>query len=147
MRSFYSDGPQETQAIGARLAQHLFPGALLLLRGDLGAGKTCFTQGIAAGLSVEGPVQSPTFVLISEYPDARIPLRHVDLYRLEREEELWGLGIDQRFSDGIWVVEWADRFPDFWPADRLEVLLEEEGEGRRLSFHATGPQHRSLEDV
>ncbi|HND34317.1 MAG TPA: tRNA (adenosine(37)-N6)-threonylcarbamoyltransferase complex ATPase subunit type 1 TsaE [Myxococcota bacterium] len=147
MRSYSSANPSETRALGQRLAEKLRPGHLILLHGDLGAGKTCFTQGIAAGLGVDGPVQSPTFILIAEYPAARVPLRHVDLYRLERTEEILALGLEERLDDGVWVVEWAERFADSWPADRLEVELQEEGEGRRLIFRATGADHRELEDV
>lgn len=147
MRSYSSADPSETRALGQRLAAKLRPGHLILLHGDLGAGKTCFTQGIAAGLGIEGPVQSPTFILIAEYPDARVPLRHVDLYRLERTEEILALGLEERLEDGVWVVEWAERFADHWPEDRLEVELQEEGEGRCLTFRATGADHRELEDV
>lgn len=147
MRSYDCATPADTRSLGARLAARLFPGALLLLRGDLGAGKTCFTQGIAAALGIEGPVQSPTFILIAEYPDARIPLFHVDLYRLKREEELWGLGMEQRAGEGIWVVEWAELFPNFWPEEHLEVQLEETEEGRRITLVGTGEKYRELEDV
>jgi tRNA threonylcarbamoyladenosine biosynthesis protein TsaE len=147
MRSYFSAHPADTRALGQRLSTRLGPGHLILLHGDLGAGKTCFTQGIAAGLGVEGPVQSPTFILIAEYPDARVPLRHVDLYRLEREEEVLALGLEERLDDGVWVVEWAERFEGHWPEDRLEVEFLEEGEGRRLNFRATGADHRELEDV
>ncbi len=147
MRSYFSAHPAETRELGRRLASRLRPGHLILLSGDLGAGKTCFTQGIATGLGIQGPVQSPTFVLIAEYPDARVPLRHVDLYRLERAEEILSLGLEERLEDGVWVVEWAERFEGYWPADRLEVELREEGEGRRLNFRATGADHQELEDV
>lgn len=142
-----SNSPEDTQALGQRLAMHLFPGSLLLLKGDLGAGKTCLTQGIAAGLGIEGPVQSPTFLLISEYPQAKIPLMHADLYRLEREEELWGLAIEERWDEGVWVVEWAERFPDFWPSDRLEIEIFDAGDHREIVLRATGPRHSELARV
>jgi tRNA threonylcarbamoyladenosine biosynthesis protein TsaE len=137
--------PDETAALGERLGQLLFEGAVVCLLGDLGAGKTCFTQGIARGLGVEGPVQSPTFILIAEYPEARVPLRHADLYRLRSEAEAASLGIEERAGvDGAWIVEWADRFPDLWPEDRLEVELRHTPEGRTVEARATGPRHAPL---
>lgn len=147
MRSWQCETPEETQQLGVRLGQALFPGALILLEGDLGAGKTCLAQGIAQGLGIRGPVQSPTFVLVQEYPEARIPLRHADVYRLRREEELWALGIEERLKEGVWVVEWASIFPDFWPEDHLKIQLEDTGTGRHIHFTAMGPRHQGLEDV
>lgn len=137
--------PTATAALGARLAERLFDGAVVLLEGDLGAGKTCFAQGVARGLGVVGPVQSPTFTLVQEYPDARVPLRHADLYRLERLEEALAIGIEERVGeDGAWLVEWADRFPDLWPADRLEIRIRDVAGGRELEVTATGPRHAAL---
>lgn len=145
MRGLVSPDPETTAALGARVGARLFDGAVILLSGDLGAGKTCFTQGLARALGVTGPVQSPTFVLVQEYPDARVPLRHADLYRLEREVEVLALGLEERVGyDGAWVIEWADRFPDLWPPDRLEVRLSHAGEGRRIEAVATGPRHAPL---
>jgi tRNA threonylcarbamoyladenosine biosynthesis protein TsaE len=138
----------DTTALGARLGARLFEGAVVCLHGGLGAGKTCFAQGIARGLGVEGTVASPTFVLVAEYPDARVPLRHADLYRLESEDELRALGIEERIgADGAWVIEWADRFPDAWPPDRLEVTLADHADGRVLTAVATGPRHTLLLDL
>ncbi len=134
-----------TAALGERLAALLVSGHVVLLQGELGAGKTCFAQGIARGLGVTGPVQSPTFVLIAEYPDARVPLRHADLYRLEDEADAAGLGIEERVgADGVWVVEWGERFPLLWPWDRLEVCLSHHPDGRVLTVRATGPRHAPL---
>lgn len=145
MRSLVTTSPESTAALGARVGARLFEGAVVLLAGDLGAGKTCFTQGLARALGVEGAVQSPTFVLVQEYPDARVPLRHADLYRLEREVEVLALGLEERVGyDGAWVIEWADRFPDLWPADRLELRLTHHGEARRIEAVATGPRHAAL---
>lgn len=136
-----------TRALGARLGARLFPGALVLLYGDLGTGKTSLAQGVAQGLGVAGPVQSPTFTLVSEYPEARVPLRHADLYRLEDPREAWALDLAERVGvDGAWVVEWPDRVgADTWPQDRLEIRLREgEGEGRVAQLRATGPLHARL---
>ena len=131
--------------LGAALGERLFEGAVVCLVGDLGAGKTTFAQGVARGLGVVGTVPSPTFVIVAEYPEARVPLRHADLYRVETEAELRGLGLEERVGEeGVWLVEWADRFPALAPADHLEVRLAHAGEGRRLTARATGPRHAPL---
>jgi tRNA threonylcarbamoyladenosine biosynthesis protein TsaE len=141
----HSPDPATTAALGARLGERLFEGAVVLLHGDLGAGKTCFAQGVARGLGIDGPVASPTFTLIHEYPEARVPLRHADLYRLDRLEEALAIGIEERVGvEGAWLVEWAERFPELWPADRLEIVLRHAGEGRDLAIEATGPLHTAL---
>ncbi len=150
MRRLVSPDPETTAALGARVAARLFDGAVVLLSGDLGAGKTCFSQGLARGLGVEGPVQSPTYVLVMEYPEARVPLRHADLYRLDRVEEAVALGLEERVGyDGAWVIEWSDRFPDLWPDDRLELRFShppaaEPSGGRVIEAVATGPRHAAL---
>lgn len=140
----HSPSPDATRAVGARLGRALVDGAVVCLRGGLGAGKTCFAQGVARGLGVTGVVASPTFVLIAEYPDARVPLRHADLYRIERPDEVLGLGLDERVGvDGAWLVEWPDRW-DGWPDDRLDVTLAGEADEREIVLEATGPRHAAL---
>jgi tRNA threonylcarbamoyl adenosine modification protein YjeE len=104
----------ETQRLGARLGALLEPGDVVLLHGDLGAGKTAFTQGIAAGMGVTTTVNSPTFTILKEY-FGRLPLFHFDLYRIESPEEVQTLGFEDYFdSDGVSVIEWAERgeYPD-----------------------------------
>lgn len=133
------------QALGERVGRALFPGAVVLLRGGLGAGKTTFAQGVARGAGVVGPVQSPTYALVHEYPGAHVPLRHADVYRLEAEAELVSAGLAERVGeDGAWLVEWADRFPDAWPPGRLEVELVPHPEGRELRVTATDAAHAAL---
>ena len=144
MTSLLSPNAATTAALGARVGARLFPGAVLCLSGDLAAGKT-FTQGIARALGVEGPVQSPTFILIQEYPSARVPLRHADLYRLESEADAVALGLEERVGiDGVWIIEWADRFPNLWPEDRLDIHFSHASSGRRVEAHARGPRHTAL---
>src|SRR3982751_6299894 len=102
----------ETAAIGRELAPSLSAGAVLLLSGDLGAGKTAFVRGLAEGLGVSrDEVSSPTFTLIQEYRGGRLPLFHVDLYRIEDLREFDELGLDEIAEDGVLAIEWAERLP------------------------------------
>src|ERR1700694_663949 len=101
--------PGETQALAARLAQRLEAGDVIWLSGDLGAGKTSFTQGLGRGLDIDVPINSPTFVLIREYA-GRLPLYHIDLYRLNDAREVAALGLpDYLAGNGVCVLEWAER--------------------------------------
>ena len=116
MALIISHNPQETFALGVQCAADLRRGDVLALAGDLGAGKTQFTKGLAAGLGVESEVTSPTFTLIHEYPGGRLPLFHIDLYRLEEEAEVLGIGLDDYLDgDGVTVIEWADKFTALMP--------------------------------
>src|SRR5687767_13614632 len=105
--------PADTEAFGIRLAQHLFPGAVVALIGSLGAGKTHLVRAIAIGLGIPNPavVNSPTFVLIQEY-DARLPIYHFDAYRLTKEAQFTDLGVHEYYErGGVCLIEWADRVP------------------------------------
>src|SRR5271155_2724089 len=115
----------ETDAFGHRLAQQLFPGAVVALIGTLGAGKTYLARAIAAGLGIANPdvVNSPTFVLIQEY-QARLPIYHFDAYRLPSEREFADLGVHEYFAgDGVCLIEWADKVPTCLPNERLEIRI------------------------
>jgi len=119
-----TDSPEATRAVAAALGEFLLPGDLVLLVGDLGAGKTAFTQGLARGLGVDGPVTSPTFTIVQEY-DGRLPLTHVDVYRLERVQDLHDLGFDELVDDGrVTIVEWGDLIAQALPADHLVVRID-----------------------
>ena len=116
--------PEQTRAFGANLASQLKAGDVLLLEGDLGAGKSELTRGIARGLGIAGPIGSPSFTILNVYEDGRVPLYHFDWYRLQSSEELYELGMDEYLGgDGIAVVEWPARCPDAWPAAYLRVTL------------------------
>jgi len=121
----------ETSAAGERFAQALKPGAVILLTGQLGAGKTAFVRGMAAGLgAAEDDVSSPTFTLIQEYRGGRSTLHHVDLYRL-KSVEIADLGLDELISgDDVVAIEWAERWPGR-PTDAIEVMIADAGEDRR----------------
>ena len=136
----------ETRRLGARLGRRLRAGDVVLLEGDLGAGKTVFAQGVGDGLDVEGPVTSPTFALIHEHA-GRTPLYHVDLYRLDGEADAAEIGLDEYLGgDGVAVVEWATRAPGLVPPDHLAVRIDL-GAGpqeRRLVFAARGARHAAV---
>ena len=111
-----SHSPTETLEFGRQLAAELQPGAVLALTGELGAGKTCLVKGIARGLGVEQEVTSPTFTLIHEYRGGRLPLYHVDLYRLDSIEQAVGIGIEEYLpGDGVTVIEWAEKIESLLP--------------------------------
>jgi len=126
---------EETREAGRRLAGKLKAGDVLALEGGLGAGKSEFTRGIAGGLGVRETVPSPSFTILNVYESGRLPLYHFDWYRLESEEELYELGMDEYLGgDGIAVVEWPERCPDVLPADCIRIRLENAGETcRRLT--------------
>jgi tRNA threonylcarbamoyladenosine biosynthesis protein TsaE len=136
-----------TEAFGRRLGALLFPGSVLSLVGQLGAGKTHLTRAIAEGLNVRNPaaVTSPTFVLVQEYV-ARLPIYHFDAYRLSGDREFLELGADEYFAgDGVSIVEWADRVPGAMPAERLEIRIEVVGETeRRFAVQSHGPRYDEL---
>jgi tRNA threonylcarbamoyladenosine biosynthesis protein TsaE len=128
-----SRSPEDTQAAGERLAGTLGPGDVVALTGELGAGKTCFVQGLARGLGIQGDATSPTFVLVNEYR-GRLPVHHVDAYRTESLSELLDLGLEEMFDGaGVTVVEWADRLGALLPARTVHVEIEGVGdEPRRI---------------
>ena len=127
---------EETRALGERLAGRLRAGDVLVLQGELGAGKSELTRGIAAGLGVSETVTSPSFTILNVYESGKCPLYHFDWYRLESEEELYELGMDEYLGgDGIAVVEWAERCPDAVPENVLRIRLEVTGgESRRITI-------------
>lgn len=137
--------PQETQELGEALGRGAVRGDVILLEGNLGAGKTCLTQGIALGLGIQGPVRSPTFILANEH-HGRLTLYHVDLYRLDALKEVEDLGLDDYIEgDGLTVVEWADKAPTYFPSQHLLVHLERTGEtSRRIRFTPRGQRYVDL---
>jgi tRNA threonylcarbamoyladenosine biosynthesis protein TsaE len=123
--------PEETRAAGARLARGLDPGDVVALRGDLGAGKTCFVQGLARGLGVRAWPTSPTFVLVNEYR-GELPLHHVDAYRVAVAAELVEVGLLELLDgDGVTVIEWADRVGALLPDRTIHVSIEGVGDEPR----------------
>jgi len=140
-----SRSPAATRAIGARLGAAARPGDVIALGGPLGAGKTELARGIARGLGVTEPVASPTFILVAEHA-GRVPLFHVDCYRLTGARDALAAGIlDERAADGVTVIEWAERLGAALPAGRLDVAIDGAGdEPRGLVLRATDPRHAIL---
>ena len=112
MMKFYTASPQETEELGRRLGAQLKPGAIIAYYGDLGAGKTAFTRGLARGLGIQDPITSPTYTIVNEY-EGRIPLFHFDMYRLSCSDELFDIGWEDYLSrSGVIAVEWSERVED-----------------------------------
>ena len=133
-RRFTTNSPEETIALGRELAKTLAPPKLVLLRGDLGAGKTTLVKGIAQGFhaAAEEDVTSPTFTLIHEYRGPSATLYHIDLYRVDTQRELETLGLDDLMSDrSILLIEWGEKFPRFVRERDVEIALESVGEDVR----------------
>ena len=130
-RTINTHSEEATAAVGRALAPTLSAGDVLLLYGDLGAGKTAFVRGLAEGLGISrDEVSSPTFTLIQEYRGGRLPLFHVDLYRIEDPREFDELGLDEIAEDGVLAIEWAERYPAP-PTARYRVRIEHAGEHER----------------
>ena len=137
--------PQELEYLGKRMAQFLQPGDFLALDGDLGAGKTLLTQGIAQGLGVTDEITSPTFTIIHEYESGKLPLYHMDVYRLKQPEELYDLGYEEYFyGQGVTVVEWAQIIEPLLPDEYLGMEIAVVPEGRELCFLPHGAHYEHI---
>jgi len=135
-------GPEATRQLAAAVAELARPGDVVLLAGDLGAGKTAFAQGFGSALGVGEPITSPTFTLVNRY-EGRLPLHHLDVYRLDRLEEVSDLGLEEFLDEeGVVLIEWGDRITPVLPADFLEVriTLGDGDDDRVLDLTAVGPR-------
>ena len=111
--NFYSDSPEQTEQIGAALGKLLTPGTVIAYEGDLGAGKTAFTRGLAKGLGAKDMVTSPTYTIVNEYLSGRLPLFHFDMYRLTSADDLWDIGWEDYLErGGVCAVEWSENVTD-----------------------------------
>jgi len=137
--TFISNSPPETEALGRRLADDAEAGSILALQGEMGSGKTLFTKGFVAGMGSNAAVSSPTFTIVHEYRDGRLPVYHFDFFRVESHQSLARLGLDDYlFGDGISVIEWADRFLEFIPEQARWILFEIKSENQRaVTFQGT----------
>ena len=131
---FITNSPEETEALGARLARALEPGAVVAFTGDLGAGKTAFVRGLARGLGIRDRVTSPTFTVVNEYEGGRLPLFHFDLYRLGCADELFDIGWEDYLArGGVCAVEWSERMEELLEPGTIRVDLRRgEDESRRV---------------
>lgn len=149
--TFRSDSVEATQAIGRRFGTRLAPGHVIALIGPMGSGKTTLVKGIAEGAGVADlrQVNSPTFVIVNEYEGkdnkGRLPIHHIDTYRLRGSRDLEALGFDEMLIAGAVILEWADRVADLLPSDLLTIRLEPLSEqGRQLICTATGPRSEAV---
>ena len=128
---FHTNSPEETEKIGETLAKKLTPGTIIAYRGDLGAGKTAFTRGLARGLGCAEQVTSPTYTIVNEYLRGRLPLFHFDMYRLRSADDLWGIGWDDYLDrDGVCAVEWSENVAEAMEG-AITVTIEKTGEASR----------------
>ena len=131
---FLTNSPEETEKVGAALGKILNPGTVLAYRGDLGAGKTAFTRGLARGLGYNEPVTSPTYTIVNEYLGGRLPLFHFDMYRLASSDDLWDIGWEDYLDrNGVCAVEWSENVED-----ALENAI-------LVTIHKTGETSRRIE--
>lgn len=139
--TFFLPDTASTQALGMQLGRSLSAGCVILLEGDLGAGKTTLIQGLGAGLGITDAIVSPTFTLINEYPEGRVPLYHFDLYRLDAAEveglqpEIYWEGME--FDPGIVAIEWSERLV-YKPSNYLQICLTHQGESRQVELAIVG---------
>ena len=133
--------PEETFEVGRKIGMNAKPGQIYTLTGDLGVGKTVFTQGVAAGLGITEPVNSPTFTIIQEYEDGRLPFYHFDVYRIGDLEEMEEIGYDDYFfGQGICLIEWAELIEEILPEKRIEVTIEKGFEYRKITIEERGEE-------
>lgn len=122
--TYVTNSPAETEALGQRLAETLQPGDMIAYTGDLGAGKTAFTRGLARGLGITERITSPTFTIVNEYLGGRLPLFHFDMYRLGSSEELYEIGWEDYLArGGVCAVEWSENVRDALPPDAVTVTI------------------------
>ena len=139
MKKVITKTEQETEELGESFAQQLYPGAVIAMYGDLGAGKTAFIRGLARGLETEARVSSPTFTIVNEYP-GRIPLFHFDMYRLSSAEELFDIGWEDYLArGGVCAAEWSENVPGAFEQDAFTVRIEKIGENSREITIDGGP--------
>ncbi len=131
--SWTTEDFKQTQTLGKQLSLSLKRGDVLALCGDLGSGKTTFVQGVAVGLGVDETVTSPSFVLAHEYSGKELTIYHLDLFRLEKEEDVETIGIEDYMApDGVTLVEWADKIPEILPADYVKLQFETKSDQLRI---------------
>lgn len=141
---FITNSPQETEALGQKLGQTLPAGTVIAYRGDLGAGKTAFTRGLARGLGIQDPVTSPTYTIVNEYLGGRVPLFHFDMYRLHSADDLFDIGWDDYLErQGICAVEWSENVAEALEEPLVVTICKTGEESRKITLEG-GPQIADL---
>ena len=141
----YSSSVQETEALGRALAQHLTPGTVVAVTGDLGAGKTAFVRGMAQGLGIAQRVTSPTFTIVNEYEGGRLPLFHFDMYRLGSADDLFDIGWEDFLRrGGVCAVEWSETVQEALDADTIYVDIRRGAEDNQRVLTIRGPGFEAL---
>ncbi len=142
---YITHSPEETEAIGVALGKILTAGSIVAYRGDLGAGKTAFTRGLARGLGCDDMVTSPTYTIVNEYLSGRIPLFHFDMYRLRSSDDLWGIGWDDYLDrGGVCAVEWSENVADAME-DAIFVTIDKlDDEKRRITIEGGNAHELTL---
>lgn len=140
---YKSNSPEETFALGKQLGEQAKPGEVYCLDGDLGVGKTIFTQGLAAGLGIDEPVNSPTFTIVQQYDSGRLPLYHFDVYRIGDVSEMDEIGYEDCFyGEGVCLIEWSQLIPEILPDEviriRIEKDLEQGFDYRKITVEGLG---------
>ena len=143
-----SRSAEETFAFGKRLGEAALPGQVICLNGDLGVGKTVFTQGFAAGLGIIEPVNSPTFTILQEYLEGRLPFYHFDVYRIADIEEMEEIGYEDCFyGNGVCLIEWAELISELLPSDCIHICIEKDlnrgFDYRKITIEPLGDKHIS----
>jgi len=143
--SVHTATPSATRRLGERIGRLLRAGDVVLLSGELGAGKTVLAQGIGRGLGVTAPIKSSSFVIMNEYEGANLRLYHADLYRLEDPQQVAELALDELAANGVLIVEWPERAPAELPAEHLLVRLSyEDARGRAIEFEGRGGRYVAM---
>jgi tRNA threonylcarbamoyladenosine biosynthesis protein TsaE len=136
MKEFITNSSEETFSLGKDFGKNCLGGEVILLLGDLGAGKTCFTQGLAIGLGIKTKVNSPTFNLMKIYKTKTLTLCHIDAYRLNSGHDLLMIGVDDYLGkkDAVVVIEWAEKVKDIWPQNKIKIELKNFKNGRKIKI-------------
>lgn len=122
---YESNSPEDTFEIGRRIGEKVSVGTTITLSGDLGVGKTVFAQGLAKGLGIDEPINSPTFTILQVYEGGRLPFYHFDVYRIADSEEMYEIGFEEYFyGEGVCLIEWPERIPDILPLDCVRITID-----------------------
>lgn len=145
MKEFFLENEEFTKKLASEISSKLFPGAIVCLNGDLGAGKTTMTKSIAHTLGILEDITSPTFTIVNEYTEGDLVLYHFDVYRIGSSEEMYDIGFEEYIdSEGICIIEWSNIIEDILPEERLELLITYENDGRMAKLTPYGERYEKI---